>query len=101
MNASTRKAPQGAGDAQDSCAPVAPSCRDAAGRALLVPYACSSCTDEEALTFEAHMLTCAACFEDLKVLDRAGVVIREFTSTRSEPLERLLERRRANEAKKA
>jgi len=53
------------------------ACRDVVGRALLVPYALSRCPEEQALAFEGHLLTCEACFQDLKVLDRAGVLLRE------------------------
>ena len=44
-------------------------------RALLVPFALTGCTPDEALAFEAHLLECDACFEDLKSLDLAAAVI--------------------------
>ena len=53
-------------------------CRDPEGRSLLVLYALARCAPEEAEAFEAHMLECDACFQDLKCLDRAGILIREF-----------------------
>ena len=43
----------------------------------------------EAEAFEAHLLCCELCFQDLKCLDRAGVVIREFTGAKSPALDRL------------
>lgn len=48
------------------------SCKE---RALLVPYALTGCRPDEAVTFEAHVLECEACFEDLKLLDRAAALI--------------------------
>ena len=53
-------------------------CRDSEGRSLLVLYALSSCSAEEAEAFEAHLLECDACFGDLQCLERAGILIREF-----------------------
>ena len=101
MNASTQQAASGASGAPQPQGNSPPRCCTHEERALLVPYACSSCTDEEALTFEAHLLMCARCFEDLKTLDRAGVLIREFADSKSPGLERLLaERRQAARAQR-
>ncbi len=44
-------------------------------RALLLPYALTGCRPDEGITFEAHLLDCDACFADLKVLDKAAVLI--------------------------
>jgi hypothetical protein len=94
VNASTQQAASGASGAPRPQGTSPPRRCTHEERALLVPYACSSCTDEEALGFEAHLLLCAQCFEDLKTLDRAGVLIREFADSKSAGLERLLAERR-------
>ena len=70
-------------------APSEAPCCDRPTRALLLPYALSQCPEEEAVCFEAHLLVCEACFQDLKVLDRAGVLIREFTGSGGKALDRL------------
>ncbi len=56
---------------------------------LLVPYALERCPEEEAEVFEAHLLGCGLCFEDLKSLDRAGLVIREYLGSGSPSVDRL------------
>jgi hypothetical protein len=56
---------------------------------LLVPYALARCPDEEAEVFEAHLLGCGLCFDDLKSLDRAGLVIREYLGSESPSIDRL------------
>ena len=66
-----------AGAADPSRGAEEASCADPVGRSLLVPYALSECTEDQALDFEAHLLGCDACFGDLKCLDRAGSLIRE------------------------
>ena len=72
------------GDAAESC-----SCGDPDSRVLLVPYALARCPDEAAEVFEAHLLGCGACFEDLKSLDRAGRVIHEYLGSGSSAADRL------------
>ncbi|MDJ0523176.1 MAG: zf-HC2 domain-containing protein [Planctomycetota bacterium] len=94
MNGPTQQVPSGASDAHDPAVGVPGVCRDAHARASLVPYACASCDDEEALRFEAHLLTCSACFEDLKLLDRVGHILKEFTDKNPGGLKRLLELRK-------
>ena len=64
-------------------------CSGAAERSLLLLYALSGCLDEEALDFEAHLLECEACFQDLKTLDRAGVLVREALAADPAVLTRL------------
>jgi hypothetical protein len=64
----------------DGRLPDAPSCVDRESRSLLVLYALAGCQEPEALDFEAHLLTCDACFQDLKSLDRVGGLIRESLS---------------------
>lgn len=44
-------------------------------RELLLPYALTGCNREQGLAFEAHMLSCDACFDDLKSLDLAAALI--------------------------
>lgn len=44
-------------------------------RALLLPYALTGCGPADGLAFEAHLLGCDACFEDLKSLDLAAALI--------------------------
>ena len=51
-------------------------------RELLVPYALTGCRPEEALEFEAHILGCDACFDDLQLLDRAAAVIGDWSIAR-------------------
>lgn len=60
-------------------------------RALLLRYALSRCSEKEAQALEAHLLLCEACFEDLKTLDRAGVLLRELTGPGALTLEQVLE----------
>jgi anti-sigma factor RsiW len=38
---------------------------------LLLRYAQSEVSETEAIHVESHMLDCATCFRDLKILDRA------------------------------
>ena len=64
-------------------------CCDRPERSLLLLYALSRCAEEEALDFEAHLLDCDACFEDLKTLDRARTLIREALNADSPVLERI------------
>jgi hypothetical protein len=68
---------------------TAPRCRVPAARMLLLPYALSQCREAEALRFEAHLLACETCFSDLKTLDRAGALIREFADEKDPVLERV------------
>lgn len=51
-------------------------------RALLVPYALTGCRPDEGLAFEAHVLVCDACFEDLTLLDRAAALIGDWALAR-------------------
>jgi len=51
-------------------------------RALLVPYALTGCRQDEGVAFEAHMLQCDACYEDLKLLDRAAALIGDWAVAR-------------------
>jgi hypothetical protein len=51
---------------------------DRSSRSNLLLYALSRCSEREAEDLEAHVLECDACFGDLQVLDRAGVLLREF-----------------------
>jgi anti-sigma factor RsiW len=55
-----------------------PDCPSPEMRRLLVPYALGSCTDDAEQRFEAHVLTCERCFEDLKSVDRTRLLIQEF-----------------------
>ena len=97
MNVPTQQAPLGASGAHEAQSDAGPACPDSEARARLVPYALSTLSDEEAIAFEAHLLLCPTCFEDLKVLDRAGVVLREFTQGHPLALDRVLaEHRRRN-----
>jgi hypothetical protein len=66
----------------------ASGCQSSA-RSLLVPYALSRCGEDEAVTFEAHLLACQSCFQSLKTLDRAGNLIQQFMATESPALERV------------
>ena len=63
------------------------SCRDPKARSLLVPYVMSTVREDEAVAFESHLLACGSCFRDLKCLDRAGALIREFTRAGSVVIE--------------
>ena len=65
----------------DSNPPVPCRSCPARARALLLPYALLGCTDEQETTFEAHMLGCTTCFEDLKALDRAAELIHSLDGT--------------------
>jgi hypothetical protein len=67
----------------------APSGCQSPSRSLLLPYALSRCTEDEAVAFEAHLLACGSCFQALKTLDRAGTLIRQFISTESPSLDRV------------
>ena len=58
---------------------------------MLLLYALSGCLEDEALDFEAHLLGCEACFEDLKTLDRARVLVQEAMAGDPAILERLRE----------
>jgi hypothetical protein len=58
-----------------------------------LPYALSRCSENDALGFEAHLLACETCFQDLKTLDRAGKLIQEFLARTAGP--------RARDAKQA
>lgn len=51
-------------------------------RELLLPYALTGCRQEEGVAFEAHLLQCEACFEDLKTLDRAAALIGDWAVAR-------------------
>jgi len=51
-------------------------------RALLVPYALTGCRPQEGVAFEAHLLQCEACFEDLRLLDRAAALIGDWAVAR-------------------
>ena len=53
-------------------------CRTPEARALLLPYLTAGCSEAEAVTFEAHLVGCAACFRDLKALDRVGTLLHEL-----------------------
>lgn len=53
-------------------------CESPEFRALLIPYALSSCTEEAEERFESHLLTCDACFRDLKAIDRTRELIQDF-----------------------
>jgi hypothetical protein len=53
------------------------ACRSPGLRSLLVPYALSDCREPEAIAFEAHILSCDRCFEDLQCLDRAGSLLQQ------------------------
>ena len=64
------------------------ACRGAA-RPWLLLYLLSGCGEEEALAFEAHLLSCEACFRDLQTLDRARSLLREHLGARSPVLDRL------------
>lgn len=67
------------------------TCNDPQERQLLLLYVLSGCLDDEALDFEAHLLGCEACFEDLKTLDRARVLVQESMAGDPAILERLRE----------
>ena len=64
-------------------------CQDPVSRALLVPYALGTCSDAEAEGLEAHLLACETCFQDLKVLDRAGALLRAYADSGARGLDRL------------
>lgn len=51
-------------------------------RALLIPYALTGCRPDQGLAFEAHVLCCDACFEDLTLLDRAAALIGDWSLAR-------------------
>ena len=65
------------------------ACWDQEMRARLVLYALSGCAESEAEAFEVHLLGCEDCFQDLKCLDRAGALLREFTEPASPVRDRL------------
>lgn len=48
-------------------------------RRLLVPYGLWQCDEDDALEFEAHLMACSACFEDLKHLAHAAELIEEHS----------------------
>jgi hypothetical protein len=64
-------------------------CESPEKRNLLLPYALAKCSEDEAVTFEAHMLACASCFQALKTLDRAGNLLRQAINSPSPALDRL------------
>ena len=67
------------------------ACPDPQERQMLLLYALSGCLEDEALDFEAHLLGCEACFEDLKTLDRARALVQEAMAGDPPVLERLRE----------
>ncbi len=70
------------GGSTDSAPPgTPPKCGDPVGEALLVPYALGGCQEREALAFEAHLLGCETCFENLRTLDQARRLLREFNAS--------------------
>ena len=58
-------------------------------RSLLLLYALQGCLDDEALDFEAHLLGCETCFQDLKTLDRARSLVQEALTADPAVLQRL------------
>ena len=58
-------------------------------RSLLLLYALQGCLDDEALDFEAHLLGCETCFQDLKTLDRARTLVQEALAADPDVLQRL------------
>lgn len=48
-------------------------------RRLLVPYGLWQCSEDDALEFETHLMTCSSCFEDLKHLAHAAELIEEHS----------------------
>jgi hypothetical protein len=65
------------------------ACRAPGIRSLLLPYALSDCREPESVAFEAHLLSCDPCFEDLKCLDRAGSLLLHFLRPASPISERV------------
>jgi hypothetical protein len=65
-------------------------CRVPTSRSLLLPYLLSQCSEDQAITLEAHLLACATCFQDLKSLDRAAGVIHELMDTTSPARDQVL-----------
>ena len=57
---------------------VTPGCTDPEVRPHLLPYALSTCSEEESFEFEVHLLGCAACFRDLRSLGRMSRLLREL-----------------------
>lgn len=55
----------------------------------MVPYALSQCTESEGDAVETHLLGCDLCFEDLRVLDRAGEILAEHLGPAGKPGERV------------
>jgi len=84
----------------DPAAVTEAACCDQPERALLLLYALSSCSEEEALDFEAHLLDCDTCFEDLKTLDRARMLVREALAADSPVPERVRSSLRGIRARK-
>lgn len=64
-------------------------CCDAVTREHLVPYAFGTCDEDASLSFEAHLLDCDACYEDLKVLDRARELVQGWTMPQRSAVRRL------------
>jgi hypothetical protein len=71
----------GVGQSSPGKPSAAAGCTDSPARSLLLPYALSRCGENDALRFEAHVLECETCFQDLKALDRAGTLIQEFLAS--------------------
>ncbi len=84
MDAPTPHAAIGGHGGRDEPAGHHETCCDPIRRSLLVPYALATCCATEADAFEAQLLACEACFQDLKALDRAGVLIRAHLRQRGE-----------------
>ena len=87
-------APEGSEDrvrtaTEDAQGSTGCSCNEPQERSLLLLYALSACLDDEALDFEAHMLGCETCFEDLKTLDRARLLVQEAMAGDPVVLERI------------
>jgi anti-sigma factor RsiW len=58
-------------------------------RRLLLPYVLGGCAEIEAQVFEAHLLSCEACFQDVKLMDRAASLVRSLAPEGSPLRERV------------
>ena len=87
----TRKPDEGSVRTCSETAGRETACPDPQERQMLLLYALSGCLDDEALDFEAHLLGCDSCFEDLKTLDRARTLVQEAMAGEPAVLERVRE----------
>jgi hypothetical protein len=71
-------------------------CRASERQELLLQYAFGGCSDEQEIAFEAHLLACDLCFDDLKALERTRDLIERFVLSEPPLLRHARARRRRN-----